>query len=347
MKNLFPSKNVIKYLNISALAFFSLNLWEAGFLFRQDAGDYWKFNNFFNERLLTDSQKQLVNRINSAEFQGIIPIPLFHSGSEMYSRVETQASMLQSMIYSYHCNLGIMSSFLSRTSLTETEDLIQALNSYKKEHPLKKFLNNRKLLVLKTPGTLLPDEERFLKKAEMFTRSDTLEAGSVTREAFLRPVTDQKKIVLNAHQAAGTNHVIYISYAPRKPFLLSNINDYEVACTVDTNTLRPGPYIVSFHYHYTAKTFLSVALDLIVTKEIGNDNTWQYNFPVKILSGFYPGFAVFEREVQIEKNCKYGFMFKGYFDQQYRISDFMLRPKDQTIITVTSQRDSVYNNFPG
>jgi hypothetical protein len=339
------SRNV---LTIVSLLFFLVNLLEAHYYFKQNEDAFWKFRNIFNESFLSTKEKEIVKNIKNSRPQAILPLPMFHGGSEMYDRTGSNNSMIPSMMYSYHSGVPIMSVLMSRTSITETEETIQLLNSYKKERPAAKLLNDQPFFIIKSSDPLLPDEERLSSKVAYFSENDTLKFGYITKKNLLARKLNENFVMLDG-QKSHLPDSLTITFIPcdnRKPFLPANINDFESIYTLDSNKIKAGYYVVSFHYHYKKRVYRSVACDLIVTQVQGKEREWKYVVPVRYLSGFYPGFAVFEHRIYLSPENKYDFLLKGYIDQEYHISDFMLRPENIMVTMLSNNRDTIFNNFP-
>jgi hypothetical protein len=203
--------------------------------------------------------------------------------------------------------------------------------------------------VIKTKDALLPDENRLLRKVKLSGGNDTLQFGYITKKDLLARKTDEIAYFLD-HQATHLPNSLkpfaFIPFEDRKPFNSSSLNDYEKIISLDSNTIHPGTYVVSFHYHYQEKTYRAVACDLIVTRANHKGSEWQYILPVRYLSGFYPGYGVFEYAIDLTAANTYEFILKGNYGGNYKISDFMLRPANTTIITSDRAKDSTFNNFP-
>jgi hypothetical protein len=264
----------------------------------------------------------------------------------MYDRVGSNNSMLPSMIYSYHTGIPILSGLMSRTSLTETENIIQLLNSYKKEKAIEKLLDQKDLFVITTRDALMPDESRLLKHVNQFAENDTLKFGYITKAELFKKKVSADVYTIDGRIKPDTTTIIYLKEEARKPFLPANIMDYEKIYTVDSTAVKTGVYVVSFHYHYTLNTYRALACDLIVNRSNTKNSEWVYTVPVRILSGFYKGFGVFEYRVEIERGNNYEFMLKGFVDQSYHISDFMLRPEALDVELSKEGKEESYNNFP-
>ncbi len=345
-KNIFSHKKFKNICLVISILFFSLNLLEAHSFFKLDESSYWKFRNFFNEAYLNAEEKDNLNLMEKNKPQAILPLPIYHGGSEMYDRLGSNNSMIPSMIYSYHSNTPILSVMLSRTSLTETENLIQTLNSYKKERSIEKFFTQSDFFVISTNDPKLPDEERLLKTMTFNDQNDSLDFAFISRQQLLSRKTEGRMFDLNLLKRSDTNSVYFIEEENRKPFLVSNMKDYETIFVLDSNQHDNGNYVVSFRYYYTKKIYRALACDLIVTRVNQSGTEWLYTLPLRYLSGFYPGYGIFEYSIKLDRKNKYEFILKGSQDETYRISHFLLRPLDLTTRFVTTAKDTIYNNYP-
>lgn len=330
----------------AALGFSGLSLYEANFLFKHDEAAYWHFDNFFREKFLTSEQKEIVSDIRSAHAQALVPLPIFHGGSEVYDRLGSNNSMTPAMLYSFHCRLPVLSVSLSRTSAHETEELIQSLNAYKKQRETSLLFSRRQdFLLLKTNDEMLPDEHRLLSKATPIHRYDSLALFSLSPAAFSRPYLDSAVTVLQGSTEVP-GKCIFIKHAGRTPYLETSFSGTELVAEVDSMQLPAGPQVISLHLYYQSKHFKAVAGDLVIEKVTAHGNEWIKNIPLRILSGFYPGYAVFEYNINLPADSRYRFLIQGWQQNKYHISDFMLRSATNTIVLKSGQDTISINNFP-
>ncbi|PBQ31609.1 hypothetical protein CNR22_07455 [Sphingobacteriaceae bacterium] len=331
-----------------SLLFFCFNLLEANSFFTHNESVYWKYRNFFRESQLNPEEIKILSDIRSKGPQAIMPLPLFHGGSEMYERLGSNNSMLPSMIYSYHANTPIISGLMSRTSVTETENIIGILNSYKKDKAIDKLLNDKDFFIIKTKDALLPDEKRLAKYFRPFAGNDSLSLGYVSKKILLTKKFSPPLFLLKNSSSVtnDSSSCIYISSENRKPFQNANMMDYEKIYDLHPNRLPPGNYLVSFHFYYLPDNYRSLSVNLIIEQKKGKNSEWTYNVPVRVLSGFYQGFGVFEYEIVVEKESSYTFMLKGLDDRTYRISDFLLHPEETDVKFEEKRFGTSYNNFP-
>lgn len=346
-------KEVLKPLQLAkafgafSLLFFSFNFWEGHSFLEKDKSAFWKFRNFFDAQQLTNHEKELLQKIKAQQPQAILPLPIFCVGSEMYDRIGGDNSMIPSMLLSFHSKTPIMGSWMSRTSMEETENIIQLLNPYKQTKIALSKLNQQPFLVLRTRDERLPDEDRILSQCAYFYQSDSLSIGTLLPDQFKNPIYKAAKTcTLIGNQTCDSSTVVYKSSENKKPFITANMLDYETLFVLDSNRLKPGPYVVSLRYYYEEKNYKSLACNLIISRGKGKDYAWHHIYPMSVLSGFYDGFAVLERKLIVEPGCRYEFFIKGGLDRQYHISDFLIRPETMDVIQVNDGKAKATNNFP-
>jgi len=81
-------------------------------------------NGFDNARL-DRKFSELIQGIDTSKFQAIIPVPFYNIGSENYEKEASNKTYLTSMLLSYHTNLPLTSSYLTRVSLRESRNQMQ------------------------------------------------------------------------------------------------------------------------------------------------------------------------------------------------------------------------------
>ena len=165
------------------------NLIEGGAYFKIRESEYWKDRNVFNPKTLTLEEKNLINRLNQGNTQGIIPLPTYYLGNEVYDRSSFTLPLFTSAIYSYHTGLPIVSACMSRTSVNETEYAIDLLNSYKRKRITDSLLNTKLFFVIKTREPLLEDEKRLWRVTKFYSKNDTTEFGFVSLKKIQQPNT--------------------------------------------------------------------------------------------------------------------------------------------------------------
>jgi len=83
--------------------------------------------NLFDFNQLDNHLKEAIRNVNSSDYQAIFPMPFFCIGSENYGKFGTNKIYLLSQVISYHTSLPILGSYLTRTSIWESKNIMQVL----------------------------------------------------------------------------------------------------------------------------------------------------------------------------------------------------------------------------
>ncbi len=328
-----------------AILFFLLNMLEGHYLFGSMTNNTFNARNIFNQTTLSPAENDLIKTIKEKKYQAILPIPVFHIGSEVYQR-NGEPSLSPAMFYSYHTALPVLSVMMSRTSLNETESALEILNRYKKQRPILNEISNDPILVMKTGDIQKNDELRLLNQLAKTAQLGAQEFYTASKQNFTMSESERNQFIetdhLNVKHLANT---IFIKTATTKPFTQARIDGYETLAELDSGRLRPGNYTVSFHYHLKEKKFRFIHNHLIVVKKNSKEDIWEYFTSVRSTSGFYKDFIVFEEKIKIDDHSSYQFMMHGPMKEQYSVSDFLLKP-DSLDILLKDGNLKRYNNYP-
>jgi hypothetical protein len=324
-----------------AVIYLFLNLWEAQYVFRADMRRFWTVRNIFNPDLLNPEEREVLTVIKKSQISFILPLPVFHEGTELFQRLGHTNSRIPALLYSYHSGLPILSTELSRTSIKETESAFNLLNVWKKDSLLQD--HSERALVISTSDPMLPIETRAKKATSFFEQNDSIHFGILDPVRLRKSDLTEFTLIKKNHFKPPSSSFSYIPHQPTKPFVLSNFDEYNVICE------WPAKYddslVVSLHFYWQKKSYRGFDCNLIVVESDSTESSWKYIVPLSLLSGYYPHFGVFEHVIKVSRSKKYSFMLKGSGKGQYRISDFMLRPIDMNLLIV-NDRDTSFNNYP-
>lgn len=328
------------------LIFLFFNLLEGHYLLTDMTHKTFQTRNVFNSQLLTVAEKQTIDLIKNKGVQAILPLPLFHIGSEVYQR-NGDESIRPAMIYSFHTALPLLSVMMSRTSLPETETAIEILNRYKKNKPIDAIVAKAPFLVIKTGENLKEDEMRLIRQLRPFTNNGEQDFYVATDKNFKVSKKELSNFVAWNKDSANTfDNVLNLKSENKTPFIISTINRFETIAEIDSNRFESGQYTVSFHYHLKEKKFRYIHNNFIVVKKNTQTDTWEYFTSVRSTSGFYDGFVVFEEKIYLDSHSTYKFILNGPMKETYHISDFLLKPQGLDI-KITDGKNALYNNYPG
>lgn len=327
-----------------ALLYLSLTAVEANAFYRLVLEGNFETKNLFNRQLLTPEEKRTLALIDSLHPQAILPLPLFHIGSEVYQR-NGELSAAPAMFYSFHSRVPLLSNMQSRTSLKETETLLEVLNIYKKHRPILTETDERPFLVMQCSEDLQPDEQRLVKRLRPVHRLGDLTFFVAHKEDLLCSPAEKNRYFLLDTASQALPNTVYVPQGDRPPYREGPIEKFATAYVLPANKLLPGPYVVSFHYHLKGKKLRYLSNGLIVEKSAPPPSEWKYYLTTRASSGIYDSIVVFENKIQLEKNTHYSFILNGGSPENYFISDFLLRP-DTLNVKIRKNGTYTYNNYP-
>lgn len=101
------------------------------------------------------------------QYQAIIPLPFYHIGSESIGRLPSDLSLRLSQQVSFATGIPLVSSALSRTSISETKNIFQIFNPFADKKSVLDQFNEKPLLVLFTHEILSKHESALLEKSTL------------------------------------------------------------------------------------------------------------------------------------------------------------------------------------
>lgn len=123
-------------------------------------------DNIFSLKRSPENIKEAVKFIKKRKYQGLIPLPYYHIGSDNYGKGGSEKSMQLSMILSFQSGTPLVSSHLARTSLKETRDLFQLFSESHTTKKLSKHISSDlPFLILHSKDYLVPNEIELLNRA--------------------------------------------------------------------------------------------------------------------------------------------------------------------------------------
>lgn len=312
--------------------FFCICAIEASSYFRMNAAAFWKFPNLFKTSNLNSDIQGAIKTISKTPHQALLPLPVYAIGSERFDRLGSEASLYASVVLGFHCNLPILSSWLSRSSLSETAAWLELLNAYDAHHKSYDLLNPKPILCVNTPDLKLPQEERLalLKPAFWATKQFSL-------SALLPGDLKLKNNALTRHNAHDSLNTIYVPSGNSAPFVKSVLHGHMPFLKIPANTLQTGFYILSLHWKSSDSSYKSLAANVLITQSQNAIFKWAYYLPVNCLSGFYNDHYVFEHEIYITSEAQYECIIEGHGEVPFSIEQVVLRPKNSCVRLQTAK----------
>jgi len=162
------------------------------------AAEIVKSPNIFDLQHAPDNLKQDIRSVNIHHYQAILPFPFFYIGSENYGKTADDKIYHLSFLFSYHLGLPIIGSYLTRTSIYESKNIMQLLasNFYNKE--IRKDLpNNKPFLLLCLNDRLNNVEKAYQEKAILLVKRDLYSLYEIDPDVFFENTAGQELTKFN------------------------------------------------------------------------------------------------------------------------------------------------------
>ncbi len=244
----------------------------------------WGFEVFLNLRMVYHSMPQnkstflqsslnqtLKNHaINADDFQAILPLPYYNIGSEKLYISNSNKAIYESCRASIALGLPIITTHLSRTSISQSFKEAQLLSGPMIKKTIVQDLPNQKpILVLSCSDALKPYEQSVIDRSTLIAHINGLSLFSL-KINDLQDQTHQLKLSFNAQKDSLIRKGMYFLSDSQAVFIYrhfdhTNFQDYTFAGrsslyhdkgnlvlldTLLSKTGYPNPLIVSFWMHY-------------------------------------------------------------------------------------------------
>jgi len=162
-----------------------------------------------------------LDQVDFDKYQCLLPLPFFHIGSEQYAKDVTSNIIAPTFRFSGHHGIPIAGSYLTRTSIPESKNIMQLLAPafYSKE--ALKDMDQRPILVVHTPDPLSFHENNLLNKSRLIFQGDNYALRELTIESFTKNKADEivedfssRKadfFVKNQHQVRDSTDIVYFN----------------------------------------------------------------------------------------------------------------------------------------
>lgn len=108
------------------------------------------------------AMQQALDAVGEDQAAAILPLPFFHVGSEIYGRKPIEGMELGAQSFAFHSRLPLIAAHFTRTSITETRDLMQLLGPAGYDKSLAPFLRPfNGVLLYAFPDALRPYSDEW------------------------------------------------------------------------------------------------------------------------------------------------------------------------------------------
>ena len=142
----------------------------------------------------TDKEFQFnISSIDKEEYQAIIMLPYFYVGSDNYGKQSNDGLSRLGFMFSYHLNLPMFNSYLTRTSIEESKNIIQLMSSNFYPKAIEKDINNDKPFLIVCHNEILSVNEKLLiKRSNKLSDNDDYSIYEITKkDLFYNSAADE------------------------------------------------------------------------------------------------------------------------------------------------------------
>ncbi len=138
--------------------------------------------NLFLINNLDIDYKTALGKIDFNKYQAILPIPFFYNGSECFSRPTNNKIVLTSMLFSAYTKIPIIGAYLTRTSVSESKNIVQLISpSYYPKMIEKDIHSEKPFLIIRSNEETSEYEMDILNKSSLLLKTDLFSIYQISK----------------------------------------------------------------------------------------------------------------------------------------------------------------------
>lgn len=182
-------------------------------------------SNIFNQKFITPGIKELIHKVDPKKYQAIISLPFYYYGSESYTRLPVNNTMQHQILISYHTGLPCVNANLTRTSISESKNIVQIVSpNYYEKKVIDDIQDERPFLVAVTENELTKYENVIKEKANKIGSSGTLSLFSIDKQKLF---SDDGPKVLATYKADQKEFIKHDSFLTSDTCSVLYYNSFE------------------------------------------------------------------------------------------------------------------------
>lgn len=258
-----------------------LNITEGVFYHIEVSKSILNKNDVFSQSNLPLSIKNLLDEINFADYQAILPLPFYHYGSESYSRPRQNEILKNSISVSYQTGIPIIGASLTRLSIQESKNCIQLISPTFYEKEIKKDIqNNKPLLLVVSNESLTKYEKDIVNFGKLIYKTHELAFYSLSIDSLFtnssskvyQKYIDNKSFMFKNNEFYTSKDSIYLFYNSFENF--KSVISYKGSGAL--NSLKNNETLLAEFNSHTFKTNKTYMC-----------NFWIYNKTPDALNGYF------------------------------------------------------------
>ena len=321
--------------------------------------------NLFDFKQLDETTRKAINSINIKKYQAIIPLPYYSNGSENYGKLATDKIYKLSDIISFHTGLPILSSYMTRTSIWESKNIIQVISpSYYKKDIIKDLPSDKPFLIIFSNEYLTPTEEVLLNRGTLLYDCKEFKLLEISKEKLftndaVKEINqfEQKKSSLQFKNGFLTNNPDGIIYYDNYEYFHSDISFrgngafygfkksfYILVDFTGCNLQKETEYIASFWMHNNGDNFGQDKLGalLVIQENYDNIQEWPVVYSPAQSCTIFGDWSLVEMKFTIKDPSHMIYLvIKGedYSDDIMHIDDMLVYKSGTEIYRIEKEKD--------
>jgi hypothetical protein len=151
--------------------------------------------NYFDAKMLPAGFTEGLRKIDAAQYQSIIPLPFFCTGSDNFGKGAPDGSSiyLVSEIFSYYKSLPIMTQLATRTSIWQAKNFMQILSpGYYKKNIKNDLKSNKDFLIVYSNESLNEYEQNYLDRSKLLYKSESFSLYSLSYDILFSNTANEE-----------------------------------------------------------------------------------------------------------------------------------------------------------
>jgi len=246
---------------------------------------------------LKQTNKEFQTNINSIpceKYQAIIMLPYFYVGSDNYGKQSNDDLSKLAFMFSYHLNLPMFNSYLTRTSIEESKNIVQLMSSSFYDKAIEKdIISDKPFLIVCHNEVLSSNETSLLSKGTKLSSNESYSIYEISKD----------KIFYNtANKEVEAYEFVKDSLISRDDFLVSDSAFY--FSYLNYNELS-SPELCESGCYQNAQSGYSKLLEIqgadLIQGQTYIARFWMYNGGENTGQDAFNGMAFFEKDMSGEK----------------------------------------------
>ncbi|MCB2220311.1 MAG: hypothetical protein KQI35_07955 [Bacteroidetes bacterium] len=141
--------------------------------------------NLFEPSNLDQDLKLVLDKIDPADYQAILPLPFYYIGSENFSVAPQDVSVRNSIVASFYTGLPITGAYLTRTGIEESKRIVELVSPAYYRKPIQQDIPSLKpFLVVVSPGNMSENQVELKNKGVEIARSQSIGLYSLSLDTL-------------------------------------------------------------------------------------------------------------------------------------------------------------------